>query len=43
MRDGKYILKNLGYYGYYGYPEKIKIINRLVDSDFIIGGMVPIW
>ncbi len=31
----KYISKNLGHCGYYGYSEKIKIINKLVDSDFI--------
>jgi hypothetical protein len=36
QRGQRYVLKYLGYCGYYGYSEKIKIINRLVDSDFSI-------
>jgi len=36
----KIYFESLGYCGYYGYSEKIKIINRLIDSDFNIGGVV---
>jgi hypothetical protein len=36
MQGVKNYFENPGYCGYYGYSEKIKIINRLVDSDFNI-------